>query len=48
MGVVDEYNWLTEEASFKLVEGLLPVLKRQQQKGLGPQSISQASIALKL
>ena len=36
MEVDDEYNWLTEEAGFKLVEGLLPVSKRQQQKGLGP------------
>ena len=34
--VDDEYNWLMEEAGFKLVEGLLPVSKRQQQKGLGP------------
>ena len=32
----DEYNWLMEEAGFKLVEGPLPVSKRQQQKGLGP------------
>ena len=30
MEVDDEYDWLMEEASFKLVEGLLPVLKRQQ------------------
>ena len=36
MEVDDEYDWLSEEASFKLVEGPLPVLKRQQQKGLGP------------
>ena len=36
MEVDDEYDWLMEEASFKLVEGLLPVLKRQQRKGLGP------------
>ena len=36
MEVDDEYDWLTEEAGFKLVEGLLPVSKRQQQKGLGP------------
>ena len=28
-----------EEASYKLVEGPLPVSKRQQWKGLGPQSI---------
>ena len=36
MEVDNEYDWLTEEAGFKLVEGLLPVLKRQQRKGLGP------------
>ena len=30
MEVDDEYDWLTEEVSFKLVEGLLPVSKRQQ------------------
>ena len=37
MEVDDEYDWLMEEeASFKLVEGLLPVSKRQQRKGLGP------------
>ena len=30
MEVDDEYNWLMEEASFKLVEGPLPVSKRQQ------------------
>ena len=30
MEVDDEYDWLMEEASFKLVEGLLPVSKRQQ------------------
>ena len=36
MEVDDEYDWLMEEAGFKLVEGLLPVSKRQQQKGLGP------------
>ena len=30
MEVDDEYDWLTEEASFKLVEGPLPVSKRQQ------------------
>ena len=35
MEVDDEYDWLTEEASFKLVEGPLPVSKRQQ-KGQGP------------
>ena len=33
--VDDEYDWLMEEAGFKPVEGLLPVSKRQQQKGLG-------------
>ena len=32
MEVDDEYDWLTEEASFKPVEGLLPVSKRQQWK----------------
>ena len=31
---VDDDDWLTEEASFKLVEGPLPVSKRQQRKGL--------------
>ena len=36
MDVDDEYDWLMEEASFKLVEGPLPVSKRQQKKGLGP------------
>ena len=36
MEVDDEYDWLTEEPSFKLVEGPLPVSKRHQQKGLGP------------
>ena len=36
MEVDDEYDWLTEEAGFKPVEGLLPVSKRQQQNGLGP------------
>ena len=36
MEVNDEYNWLTEEASFKQVDGPLPVSKRQQHKGLGP------------
>ena len=36
MDVEYEYDWLMEEAGFKLVEGLLPVSKRQQQKGLGP------------
>ena len=36
MEVDNEYNWLMEEASFKLVEGPLPVSKRQQRKGLGP------------
>ena len=36
MEVEDEYDWLTEEASFKPVDGLFPVSKRQQCKGLGP------------
>ena len=36
MKVDDEYDWLTEEASFKPVEGPLPVSKRQQGKGLDP------------
>ena len=36
MEVDDEYGWLMEEVSFKLVESLLPVSKRQQRKGLGP------------
>ena len=30
MEVDNERDWLTEEAGFKLVEGLLPVSKRQQ------------------
>ena len=36
MEVDDEYDWLTEEPGFKLVDGPLPVSKRQQHKGLGP------------
>ena len=36
MDVDNEYDWLTEEASFKLVDGPLPLSKRQQRKGLGP------------
>ena len=36
MEVDDEYDWLMEGASFKPVDGLLPVSKRQQHKGLGP------------
>ena len=36
MEVDNEYDWLMEDASFKLVEGPLPVSKKQQQKGLGP------------
>ena len=36
MEVDDEDDWLMEEASFKLVDSLLPVSKRQQCKGLGP------------
>ena len=35
MEVDDEYEWM-EEAGYKLVDGPLPVSKRQQQKGLGP------------
>ena len=35
MEVNDEYDWM-EEASYKPVDRLLPVSKRQQQKGLGP------------
>ena len=35
MEVDDEYKWM-EEAGYKLVDGPLPVSKRQQQKGLGP------------
>ena len=35
MEVDDEYEWM-EEASYKPVDGPLPVSKRQQQKGLGP------------
>ena len=41
MEVDDEYDWLTEEASFNPVQGLLPVSKRQQQKkDWAPQSTS--------
>ena len=36
MEVDNEYDWLMEEAGCKLVDGLLPVSKRQQRKGLGP------------
>ena len=36
MEVDDEFDWLTEEAGFKPVDGPLPVSKRQQCKGLGP------------
>ena len=35
MEVDDEYEWM-EEASYKLVDGPLPVSKRQQKKRLGP------------
>ena len=35
MEVDDEYEWM-EEASYKPVDGPLPVSKRQQRKGLGP------------
>ena len=36
MEVDYEYDWLTEEAGFKPVDGSLPVSKRQQHKQLGP------------
>ena len=36
MEVDNEYDWLMDEASFKPVDGLLPVSKRQQHKRLGP------------
>ena len=39
MEVGDEYDWM-EEARYKLVEGLLPVSKRQQRKDWAPQSTS--------
>ena len=35
MEVDDEYEWM-EEASYKPVDGPLPVSKQQQKKGLGP------------
>ena len=35
MEVDHEYKWM-EEAGYKLVDGPLPVSKRQQRKGLGP------------
>ena len=35
MEVDDEYEWM-EEASYKLVDGPLPVSKRQQKNRLGP------------
>ena len=35
MEVDNEYEWM-EEAGYKLVDGPLPVSKRQQRKGLGP------------
>ena len=35
MEVDDEYEWM-EEASYKPVDGPLPVSKRQQKKGLVP------------
>ena len=35
MEVDNEYEWM-EEASYKPVDGPLPVSKRQQRKGLGP------------
>ena len=34
-GSDNEYKWM-EEAGYKLVDGPLPVSKRQQRKGLGP------------
>ena len=46
MEVDNEYEWM-EEASYKPIDSPLPVSKRQQKKGLGPQSISWPSIALK-
>ena len=36
MEVDDEYDWMEEAGYNKPVEGLLPVSKRQQRKGLGP------------
>ena len=42
MEVDDEYKWM-EETGYKLVDGPLPVSKRQQQKGLGPSEIGRAS-----
>ena len=46
MEVNDEYEWM-EEASYKPVDGPLPVSKRQQRKGLDPQSTYRPSIVLK-
>ena len=45
MEVDDEYDWLMEEASFKLVDGLL---RDSSAKDWVPQSTYRASIALKL
>ena len=36
MEVDNEYDWLTEEAGYKQVQGPLPVSKSEQRKGLGP------------
>ena len=38
MEVDDEYEWM-EEASYKPVDGPLPVSKRQQKKGTGTLSL---------
>ena len=46
MEVDNEYKWM-EEAGYKLVDGPLPISKRQQKKGLGPSVYIQPSIALK-
>ena len=48
MEVDDEYDWLTEEVSFKLVDGHCLSQRDSSEKDWTPQSISQASIALKL
>ena len=48
MEVDDEYDWLMEEASFKPVEGPCLSQRDSSKKDWAPQSISQASIALKL
>ena len=46
MEVDDEYKWM-EEASYKLVDGPLPVSKRQQKKDWDPRSVHRPSIVLK-